>query len=215
MSPPYSRAVARTPSDIPLFELPLVALPTERVPLHIFEERYKRMVAHCRSAEQPLAIVFRTDAGASRIGCAAEITEILEEFGDGRLNLIVTGRHRIRVLDRWDGEQFPMAAIETLPDPDQDDRGADPEAALASFRRLLEVVGSNAEPTEEMRSAFAIAARVEIAVETKQELLETEGEAARLELLRETLDGLTEQAVRARRLAKRAQSNGHAPVEGL
>jgi Lon protease-like protein len=205
--------LAPTPTDIPLFELPLVALPTERVPLHIFEQRYKRMIAYCRGAEEPLAIVLRTDAGTSAIGCAAEITEILEEFDDGRLNLIVTGRYPIHVRERWQGEEFPMATIEPI-EPIEDPR-ADPEAALASFRRLLEAVGSNAEPPAEMRSAFAIAARVEIGVEVKQTLLEGDSEVGRLELLRETLDELTEQADRAKRIAKRAQGNGHAPIEGL
>ncbi len=197
-------------AQIPLFELPLVALPGERVPLHIFEERYRRMFADCRGEGSPLAILLRTDAGPSSIGCAVEITEILEEFDDGRLNVIVTGRDRLRIVDRHDGDDYPLASVEPLPESDPAD--ADPGPALAAFERLLEAAGSPPEQGPAMRSAFEIAARVELPIATKQALLECDSEAIRLETLREALDALVEQAERSRQVAERARGNGHAPI---
>jgi len=197
-------------TEIPLFELPLVAVPGERVPLHIFEERYRRMFADCRDDGSPLAILLRTDGGTSSIGCAVELTEVLEEFGDGRLNVIVTGRHRIRIVDRREGEDYPLATVEQL--PEGDGGAADPGPALAAFERLLAAAGSTSEPAPAMRSAFEIAARVELPVATKQALLECDSEAIRLETLRETLDALVEGAERSRQVAERAAGNGHAPI---
>jgi Lon protease-like protein len=200
----------RPRTEIPLFELPLVAVPGERVPLHIFEERYRRMFADCRDDGSPLAILLRTDGGTSSIGCAVELTEVLEEFGDGRLNVIVTGRHRIRIVDRREGEDYPLATVEQL--PEGDGGAADPGPALAAFERLLAAAGSTSEPAPTMRSAFEIAARVELPVATKQALLECDSEAIRLETLRETLDALVEGAERSRQVAERAAGNGHAPI---
>ncbi len=83
--------------ELPIFELPLVLLPGELVPLHIFEERYKRMIAHCLEDGEPFGIVFRDgEGGARRVGCEARVTEVTERFDDGRLNIIVTGERPFR-----------------------------------------------------------------------------------------------------------------------
>ncbi len=199
------------PEEIPLFELPLVVLPTELVPLHIFEERYKRMFEHCRSTDSTLAILLRTDAGASAIGCAAEVTEVLEEFDDGRLNVVVTGLQRVRIVERRAGPDFPLASVEPVAEAEEPD--ADAEPALAAFRRLLEAVGSDQVATPQTPSAYAIAARVELPVDVKQSLLESGSESARLELIERALDELAEQAIRSRKLGELASGNGHAGTE--
>lgn len=199
-------------TELPIFELPLAALPTEQVPLHIFETRYQLMIAHCLEQGSAFGIVLRTDAGARSVGCAVGISEVLERFDDGRLNILVTGDWRFRVLERHDGTDFPTGTVERLAEESGD---ADPGAAQAAFRKLLEAVGSDAEPSGEMRSAYEIAGRVEMPVEAKQRLLEIDSEAGRLKLLCEILDELAEQVGRSRKLAERARGNGHAPIEGL
>ena len=86
---------------------------------------------------------------------------------------------------------------------------------MDAFGRLLEAVGSDAELDEETDNAFEIAARVEIPVEEKQSLLETESETERLEMLTEILEGLRKQVDRSREVADRARTNGHGPISGL
>ncbi len=56
--------------ELPIFELPVVILPGELLPLHIFEERYKRMIGHCLENAEPFGIVFR-DEGETLTGSAA------------------------------------------------------------------------------------------------------------------------------------------------
>ena len=105
-------------SELPLFELPIVLLPGELMPLHIFEERYKRMIGHCLEAEEPFGIVLRDDDGsARRIGCTARVTEVLERFDDGRMDIIVTGEEPFRVLERFDGTDYPAGEVEAVPGP--------------------------------------------------------------------------------------------------
>src|SRR4051812_6048697 len=66
--------------DFPLFPLGLVALPSELIPLHIFEERYKTMIGRCRADSSEFGIVWLADDGLRPIGCACEIAEVLEEM---------------------------------------------------------------------------------------------------------------------------------------
>src|SRR5436189_287081 len=93
--------------ELPIFELPAVILPGELLPLHIFEERYQRLIGHCLENEEPFGIVFRDPSGnAHRIGCTARVAEVLERFDDGRLNIVVAGEQPFRVLERFETERM-------------------------------------------------------------------------------------------------------------
>jgi Lon protease-like protein len=206
--------VAEEPIEMPIFELPLAALPSEQVPLHVFEERYKLMMADCIEDGSSFGIVLRTDAGAHSVGCAAEVSRVLERFDDGRLNLLATGTFSFRVLDRYEGADYPMALVERLPDPEPVG-GPEMAAVRKAFQELLDAVDSDAEGAAKGDSAFEIAARVELDVEAKQQLLEATSEPERLTLLREALAALARQVKSSRELAERARGNGHAPIQGM
>src|SRR5215212_8679325 len=131
--------------ELPIFELPLVLLPGELLPLHIFEERYKRMIARCLEEEEPFGIVFRDDeGGARRIGCEARVTEVTERFDDGRLNIIVTGERPFRVLDRFEAAGWPAGEVEPVEQPGDDPTDSAPAIeARAAFAELLRRVGGD------------------------------------------------------------------------
>src|SRR3954451_12667636 len=88
--------MARLP-DLPVFPLPLVLLPGELLPLHIFEPRYREMVARCLAGPEPFCIVLADDDGVRRIGCLATGLEVMERLPDGRLNIAVTGGERVEI----------------------------------------------------------------------------------------------------------------------
>lgn len=195
--------------EIPLFELPLAILPGQQVPLHIFEDRYKRMICDCRESGRPFGIVLRTEAGPREIGCTAALSEIVEEFEDGRIDVIVTGGGRFRVLARSQGPDYPLATVEPL--SERAERG-DAGAARRALAELLAELGIEGTPRE--GDAFALASGVELPVSAKQELLEAGGEAERLALLASAFADLMRRMRRARELARRAAGNGHAPYGG-
>ena len=85
--------------EIGLFPLAAVLVPGELMPLHIFEERYKRLIRDCEHEAQEFAILFADDDGTREVGCTAEIVEVTERFDDGRLNLVVRGAEVVRVLE--------------------------------------------------------------------------------------------------------------------
>jgi Lon protease-like protein len=197
--------------DLPIFELPLVLLPGERIPLHIFEERYKRMIGHALDEDEPFGIVLHDDEGARSIGCTARVEEVLERFDDGRLNVVVTGEEPFKVLDRFEAPEYPAGEIELIP-PDEI-AALDEDAAVAAreaFAELAErATGERPEPEElDGASSYAIASRVELPVETKQRLLEMRDEDERMELLANALRAVEKALERAEESAERARGNG-------
>jgi Lon protease-like protein len=199
--------------QLPIFELPAVILPGELMPLHIFEERYKRMIGHCVDAEEPFGIVFRDEDGsARRVGCTARVTEVTETFEDGRMNVIVTGEEPFRVLDRFEADEYPSGEVEAIDLSDEPLEPAEKDADLAreAFAELVERVSG--EPLEgEMLAAddsYAIAARVELPAETKQRLLELRSEPERMRVLGNALRALVEAVDRSQEVAERAKMNG-------
>src|SRR4051812_21925941 len=123
--------------DFPLFPLALVALPGELVPLHIFEERYKTMMARCLEEESEFGIVWLSDDGLRPVGCACEIAEVLERMPDGRLNLVARGTRPFRIAARQDELAYPAGTVEFLAD---DDEVADEDAAQAAHRAYADLV---------------------------------------------------------------------------
>ncbi len=199
--------------ELPIFELPVVILPGELLPLHIFEERYKRMVGHCLETAEPFGIVFRDDDGnAHRIGCTARITEVLERFDDGRLNIVVAGEEPFKVLERFERMEFPAGEVQPIGSGDEpsDD---DPEAATdtrQAFAELVERVSGEEPDVGELEAAnsYGIAARVELPAETKQALLELRSEPERLRMLGNALRALIAAVAGSREIAERAKLNG-------
>ena len=92
--------MAQTIERFPLFPLGLVLLPQELVPLHIFEDRYKTMVGECLDEDTEFGIIWLSDDGLKEVGCSARISRVLEEFEDGRLNILVEGTDPFRLLRR-------------------------------------------------------------------------------------------------------------------
>ena len=204
-------------AEIPIFELPAVILPGELMALHIFEERYKRMIGHCLDSEEPFGIVFRDDEGsARRIGCTARVTEVLERFDDGRMNIVVTGELPFKVLDRFEAPEYPSGEVEPI-DPTDDEATDDEvvaERAREAFAELVERVSG--EPPEDGQpvegSAYEIAGRVELPAQTKQHLLELRSEHDRMRVLASALRALVAAVERSEEIAERAKMNGKVVV---
>lgn len=196
-------------SEIGLFPLPIVLLPTEQVPLHVFEERYKELIGECLADDREFGFVYADDDGLREIGTRAGITEVLARFDDGRLNVLVEGRDRFKLLALTSGRAFQTGDVEPVEDEEDAPERASVEHALELFERLRELTGSDVEaPTEPLQLSFALAARVELGPQVKQELLQQTSERIRLERVCELLDDATESVERQRHAAERAASNG-------
>src|SRR3954468_17320489 len=102
--------------ELPLFPLPLVALPTELIPLHIFEERYKTMIGECLERESEFGIVWLSDEGLKATGCACVVERVLERMPDGRLHVACRGTRPFRVVERIEHLPYPAGSVTWLED---------------------------------------------------------------------------------------------------
>jgi len=141
-----------------LFPCGVVLLPTERVPLHIFEPRYKELIAECLDSDDEFGLVLADDEGLRAVGTRAIVTDVLHRFPDGRLNVVVEGGDRFRLVRLTSGRSFQTAEVEPLED-ERVDAGVDERMrALELFGRLAAATGS--EPDELDAEASALATRL-------------------------------------------------------
>ena len=197
-------------SEIGLFPLQLVLLPTEQVPLHIFEPRYQELIGESLEQGIPFGIVYADDDGLREVGTLATVTEVTERFEDGRSNIIVEGGERFRLVELTSGRSFVTANVEPFADQDDPAGEADIDRALALFATLAELTESDVAAPDRSTPelSFAIAGRFELSQELKQELLAESSERVRLVRLCELLAIAAETVERQKEVATRAQSNG-------
>jgi Lon protease-like protein len=196
--------------DFPLFPLGLVALPGELIPLHVFEERYKTMMARCLEEESEFGIVWLADDGLRPIGCACEIAEVLERMPDGRLNLVARGTRAFRIEARQDELAYPAGTVEFLRDTKEAGDEDAAHAARLAYADLVEQATDRTADPEEIAgmSAYDMAATVEFGLEAKQGLLELRSETARMKLLARLVRAALKRLDFIERAQARARSNG-------
>jgi Lon protease-like protein len=202
--------------DFPLFPLGLVALPSELIPLHIFEERYKTMIGRCLEQESEFGIVWMADDGLREIGCACEIAEVLERMPDGRINLVARGTRVFRIEERQEDLPYPAGTVEFLADRDEllDDEAA--AGAHIAYADLVEQATDRVpEPGEiQAMTAYEMAATVEFGLDAKQGLLDLRSETARLKLVARLCRAAVKRLDFIDRAQARARSNGKVHFTG-
>lgn len=204
---------------IGLFPLGLVLLPGERVPLHIFEPRYKELINECIETGGEFAVVLLNSKGTREVGTKAEVSEVLERYEDGQLDIIVEGTERFRLIEILSERSFLTAEVEPMADLSPPPPDAAFEDCLAGYRRVMRATGIDfVEPVPDHHGlAFQLATQFQMGVDVKQELLEMRSEAQRLERVTELLEA-SATAIRRQAVERRASTNGHVqrlgPLEG-
>jgi uncharacterized protein len=118
--------------DLPLFPLHAVLCPGVVLPLHIFEQRYREMVAHCLANDAPFGVVLiregrevgPTIPDLATVGTLAEIREA-NEYEDGRYDLVTVGTSRFSIDSVAVGrESYLVGKVELLPEVVENADGA-------------------------------------------------------------------------------------------
>ena len=208
-----------------IFPLPLVLLPRAPQPLHIFEPRYRRLLADALAGSREFGVILRTPDVAEReipsgtAGCVAHI-ESAQELPDGRSNIVVRGTARFELRAFVDDEApYHVAEVERF-----EDDAESPSASVEVARRIREVfdrVGraaramqDDATPLPELPDdpallSFAVAQHVDLELQDKQHLLSLRSPLARLRRLDEILSPFVESVEMRALVHQRARSNGH------
>jgi Lon protease-like protein len=197
-------------AEFPLFPLQLVVLPTEVVPLHIFEERYKAMIEFCLAGDQEFGIVWLADDGLNEVGCACRIERVLEKLPDGRINLLARGTRPVRVVERQRHLAYPAGTIEFLADEAEQPRPELIEQAHDAYAQLVRKATDRSPAPDDLAlmGAYAMAATVDFGLEAKQTLLTLRSETARLGLVIRLFRAALKRLDFVDRAQARAKSNG-------
>ena len=197
-------------TELGLFPLGIVLLPTEQLPLHIFEERYKELIGECLEQDGEFGLVYADDDGLRDLGTRAQVVEVLTRFEDGRLNVLVEGGDRFRLTELTDGRSFSTGLVTPIEDVDDPAEAAAVDEALRLFGLLREVTESEVDAPGGgiPQLSFALAGKVELPADEKLALLGETSERRRMELVQELLANAVLTAQRVRRAAERASTNG-------
>ena len=209
------------PARLPIFPLNVVLFPGAPLPLHIFEPRYRRMLADCLAGDQRFGITTLGGDGEITtegvVGCVALI-RACHELPDGRSNIVVTGGRRF-VLVQYLDEPLPYQVALVDEFDDEPTPSVSPEA-LTELRRRAEQYAtamaalndaSTAEiewPEDASGLSFHVSALLDLSVATRLRLLGLRSGADRIQLLLELLPGLTREADTRARVHVGARSNG-------
>jgi Lon protease-like protein len=176
--------------QLPLFPLQVVLLPHAALPLHIFEERYKLMIRSCIRESSEFGIVLARDGSFALVGCTAGITSVPKTYDDGRMDILVEGRERFRIVQvRAATLPYTVADAEIMTD---DEPVADPALVaetVALYNQVVRIVfgGQVRELDPDAVApgiAFVMAQKAGLDLEQRQAMLEMQSERLRLEMLR-------------------------------
>jgi len=196
-----------------IFPLDLVLLPSTPLPLHIFEDRYREMIAECLQTKQSFGMVrAKEDGSVEEIGCTAEIVEVSKRYPDGRMDIVTHGRDRFEIM-RVDQERaFLRAEVAYLPDEPGQARAEDISRALKLQAEILELAGAEVDTSafeESPQLAFRIAGSLPLDLDFKQNLLGMSSESERMQTVVAYLETILPNLRRTLHVRKKAGGNGH------
>ncbi|HET6569688.1 MAG TPA: LON peptidase substrate-binding domain-containing protein [Rhodothermales bacterium] len=198
--------------NLPLFLLGVVLYPTERLPLHIFEPRYKEMVDYCLNEDRPFGVVYFNDGKLAQVGCTARISRVVKRYEDGKLDILVTGETRFRLINVHDTFSYLTADADPIVEPRMKLNTNMKERVITQHMRLLELAGRALRPSvyERVRNvSFVLAHNAGLTSDQKQELLELVTENERIAFLIRHFKNLLPRVEEIEEVRRKIQSNGH------
>lgn len=212
--------------QLPIFPLPLVLLPNEVLPLHIFEPRFRMMLSDVEENYRMFGISrFEPDDApedrplVGTVGCAAELRDV-QRMPDGRSNILTSGVARYRIIDYLDLDKpYLTAEIEFFED-DKDETLLNEKADIVFelFERVAKAafdIGGNRGQVPEIQRAdpealsFLVTAAFNLDDAVKYEFLEMTSTLDRLDRLQNILVQAVEQMESSAEIIKVAKTNGH------
>jgi Lon protease-like protein len=210
---------------IRLFPLPLVLFPKAVQPLHIFEPRYRQMLADSLASDREFGIVCRApdaredELAPGTVGCMARV-ESTQPLADGRSNIMVIGEARFEFRAFVDaGTPYHSASVEPFFDTYENPGAL--HALTDAVRDVFERAGRAARtmqddasalpelPTHAGELSFAVAQYVDLPLDLRQRLLSSRSARERLQLLLDTLGPMLPQLEVGATLHEKARTNGH------
>jgi len=202
---------------IPLFPLGVVLMPQMPLPLHIFEERYKMMIAECLEKNKEFGVVYFDGNKLSKVGCTAKIVEVLKRYETGEMDIVTVGNSRFFIKELYDTKPYSEASVVYFDDQSEEEAADLIELAshgIASLKELDRMTGVTIDygTPEELglkRISFLIAGIEGFTLAEKQRFLEMTSTRSRLESGVKSLSKVVKRAMLTKEIQEIISGNGN------
>jgi uncharacterized protein len=199
---------------IPIFPLEIVIYPGEELHLHIFEPRYKQLIAECNEAKKPFGIPTVIRNQLQELGTLIEIKEIAKEYDNGEMDINTTGIAVFRTLEviKQVPEKLYSGAIVTYPENESDDGNEKLMKfvinGVKEVHRLLNISKDFKKPEAELKT-YDIAHHAGLSLEEEYEFQGLFKELHRQEYLKRHLQKVLPMLMEMETLKEKVKLNGH------
>jgi hypothetical protein len=198
---------------IPLFPLDIVVYPGEKLNLHVFEPKYKQLIMECHQNKKPFGIPTVLKTGIGEIGTLVEVSEIVQVYEDGKMDIKTTGLKVFRILEIIKSlpDKLYSGAIVNYPANEVRYNGELRRKVIVSIRSLHELMKLTKDftKTEEELTSYDVAHHAALSLDEEYELLGLMREDQRLEYLKRHLMKILPLVSEMETLKERIKLNGH------
>lgn len=206
--------------EIPLFPLNVVLFPYSKLPLYIFEERYRKMINESIDKETVFGINFFADRKIHTTGCSAMVYEVVSKLESGEMNIIIKGVQRYRVITyKLSPGGFYVGNIEFIEENNLDYDKVKMEKCAKIYNDLIELVYKGTVKKIDLNDmkwhdgkrsvAYSIAEKCGLSLSERQNLLETDIEDKRLDFILKYFDVVIPKIKEADRISNIIKSDGY------
>jgi len=176
-------------SRLKLFPLNIVAFPTKVISLHIFEERYKVLIAESISQKKDFGIIFRNNNDLAEYGCTTTVLEVVKKYSDGRMDILVKGNKIFRINSKLMEDELLVGEVE-LKDSSIDVVLEDFDELKDKYLKLLLTIGITSDLDKHIKKSFSfeLLDGITLPPEFELMLISTTSENHRLKILNSIFD---------------------------
>jgi Lon protease-like protein len=177
-------------NSIPIFPLNIVVFPYSKIPLHIFEKRYKKMIGKCLEEKAGFGIISIIKKKLSEIGSYVDITDVLNKYENGEMDIVVKGNGRFKLIEsKKNPDGYLIGEVEDYTDISREFDKNLLEELRNNFVSFLKKINFNLEKTfwenyknTELKS-YKIAEKSGLTLEQQQKFLSLQKENERIGFL--------------------------------
>ena len=203
---------------IGLFPLNIVLFPESIYPLHIFEERYKKLLSECKDEGKEFGIVYANGNNILTIGCTAKVHKLIKKYDDGKMDVNVIGCRKFRINDiEENSDGLLVGDIDYLPDMEEtvDEKLLDECLELYNFITnkipVFRISRTTKENLEDKIASYYFAQKSGLIAKQKQALIEMNSENMRLDFIRKHLETIKPSVDKAVEVEKIIRNDGYLP----
>lgn len=202
-------------TEIPLFPLSMVLFPNMLQQLFIFEDRYKEMINTCLMEESEFGLLFfnEKESQLCNVGCTARVTQVLKQYENGEMDILIEGNRRFHVLDLIQRNAYYEASVEFFDDDEDEVPDTLLNQVLKAYQEVIRLqtrgVGAIKGIFDPVHFSFVIASTIDLDLPDKQTILELTSTTERMRKLETSLAHTLKTLQGLRAFERHAGTNGH------